>query len=546
MTAEEVIKVKHIIQTLLKAKKNIRLYPANNPIYVKTINDTFVVFDEFLNYKDELVLKIKQKEIFYGSDHVYHNPEKENNFAFFFFKDGIRELSFKKGLSKHELEGFLKSIAVDFDREAIEDDIVTLFWEMDFTNIKYIVDESFLTEDEDFETKATNEIKSKVPNVDTFMKAYSDAFNAEDVKETSIINITNEDLHLLAKEKENDLQDKTNKLLKVVLEMILQTESTAELENIYHTLKDLIIYSLENKNLPVFINIIKKAKETAENNVTPDNVKKQINLLLSSVNSEELVRHVCKILESDIDIDENFLNEYTEFLNRNAITPLIVVLGELESIHGRKKVINLLTQVGKKDLQTLAKGLSDSRWYVVRNIVYILRQIGDKRALEYIITAAKHPDIRVRKEVIWALSEFKSSSALVILKDYLNDTDILIRKVAVKALCGIGSVDAREVLLNSVPGKDFLNKELDEKKEFFAALSNWKDPETVNFIIKILKNKTFFKRLRHNENKACAAYSLGLMGNKDALPALYKLKNSKNKLLREHASAAINKIEHGT
>ncbi|MBI5049990.1 MAG: hypothetical protein HZC11_03730 [Nitrospirae bacterium] len=183
MAAEEVTKVKHIIQTLLKAKKNIRLYPANNPIYVKTIDDTFTVFDEFLNYKDKLVFKIKQNDIFYGSDQVYHNPEKENNFALLFFKDGIRELSFKKGLSKHELEDFLKSIAVDLDRETIDDDIVTLFWEMDFTNIKYIVDESFLTEDEDFETKATNEIKSKVPNVDTFMKAYSDAFNAEDVKE---------------------------------------------------------------------------------------------------------------------------------------------------------------------------------------------------------------------------------------------------------------------------------------------------------------------------------------------------------------------------
>ncbi|MBI5050628.1 MAG: HEAT repeat domain-containing protein, partial [Nitrospirae bacterium] len=113
-------------------------------------------------------------------------------------------------------------------------------------------------------------------------------------------------------------------------------------------------------------------------------------------------------------------------------------------------------------------------------------------------------------------------------------------------LCGIGSVAARQVLLEKVRKKDFLTKGLDEKKEFFAALSNWNDTEMVNFIMNILKNKAFFKRLHHNENKACAAYSLGLMGNKDALPALYKLKNSKNKLLREHASAAINKIEHGT
>ena len=47
----------------------------------------------------------------------------------FFFRDGIRELQFRDGLTQQELEEFLKIITLDFEREAVDDDIVTLLWE---------------------------------------------------------------------------------------------------------------------------------------------------------------------------------------------------------------------------------------------------------------------------------------------------------------------------------------------------------------------------------------------------------------------------------
>ena len=57
----------------------------------------------------------------------------------------------------------MKIIALDFDREAVDDDIVTLLWEKDFQNIQYIVDEAFLVDvdEEDYETKAERRGKRK-------------------------------------------------------------------------------------------------------------------------------------------------------------------------------------------------------------------------------------------------------------------------------------------------------------------------------------------------------------------------------------------------
>ena len=82
---EEIKAARDVLQAILKSKKILRMYPSNNPIYVKTLEDSFDKFREFFYYNDELQLKIKQNEIFVGTDQVYSSTEKEDNLALFFF-----------------------------------------------------------------------------------------------------------------------------------------------------------------------------------------------------------------------------------------------------------------------------------------------------------------------------------------------------------------------------------------------------------------------------------------------------------------------------
>mgnify|MGYP001565579380 FL=1 len=538
---EDINVAKDVIQSLVKAKKIIRLYPENNPIYAKTIEENFSKFADFFNYRDELTLKITQNEMLLDSVQVYHNPETEDNLALFFFRDGLRELSFKKGLSREELEEFLKTITLDFDREDSEDDIVTLLWEKDFQNIKYIVDEISLMEDEDYESKAVAEIKSKAPGDDAFLEAYTDALNAKDIGDIPIVNLTDKDIQLLVKEIERDQSDKTREFSEILFKMLLNAESQAEYEDAYCFFKDTIVHCLKHGDLKVFVDILKRAKGIGESPTISENIKNQIARLLRVANSDESIRYIGEIFDSNI--DKNILNEYIRFLDKNAIPLFISLLGERDTISARKKVISILIQLGKDDIQAIASALHDTRWYVVRNIVYILRQIGDEGVVEYILNTVRHEDARVRKEAIKALGELKNPLALRALRECLNDTDITIKKSAVRAIAAIGSETAKRMLLERVSEKSFRDRDFDEKKEFFEVLAQWNDPDVVDFMMRILKKRSFFKRARSDENRACAAHSLGLMGNKDALPALYKLKDSRNKLLRDSVNTAIKKIE---
>lgn len=542
---EELKAAKDVIQAILKSKKILRMYPSNNPIYIKTLEESYNKFREFFHYNNELQLKIKQHEIFFGTEAVYSNFEKEDNLALFFFKDGLREITFKKGLTIDEIETFFGVITLDFDSEVIADDVVTLFWEKDFQNIRYIVDEVILADEEDYESSAVKEATEETNEPDNLIQAYKDAVNESEIKrEISIVSLTDEDLQDLLIEFEKDSREKTGKMVNVLFEMMYLSETRKEFEDVSSFLMNCIDYSIINGNINIVTDILYRLKVLLDNKNISDEIKTQLKKIILFAGSDTLINRLGEIMDNGQFIDEKAFDDFVKFLDKNAIIPFVKMLGELKSIHSRKIVIEALTYLGPKDLVLLSSGLNDTRWYVVRNIIHILRKIGDKRAVDFLLKTVKHGDSRVKIEVIRALGELGGPGVVIALREALDDPEVKARVAALKALGNISSEAAKRIILDKIMDKNFKDREFDEKKDYFETVSRWKDKEVFDFLVSTLKKKTFFKSTKNDEIRACAAYSLGLVGNKDALNVLNKYKNESSKLIKEFAFTAIRKLEH--
>ncbi len=543
--SEELKKAKDVIQSFLKSKKILRMYPSNNPIYINTVDDNFKKFKEFFYYKDELRLNIKQNEIFFDSDQIYSSSEKEDNLALFFFKDGLREITFRKGISVEELEDFLKIISLDFNRDALEDDIVTLFWEKDFQYIQYVVDETVLADEDDYEERAVNSILEKQPDEDSIMKAYEDAVKEEVVQDVSIVPLSDKDLQLLLQEFERDSEDKTDKLTDILFEMIYLQPSKEDIEDVVGFFVNSVEYAVSRGNILLVTRVLSRFKLMLDDKNEVEERKRLAKKILLLSGSESIINILGEILDSGQEMEEKVFEDFVKFLDKNAIVPFMKILGELKSIHARKIVIDALILLGTKDIATLAKGLNDSRWYVVRNIIYVLRKIGDKRAVDYLLKTVKHGDIRVKKEVIRALGELGGGGVLQTLRECLDDPEVQVRSAALRALGNIRSEAPKRIIMNKIVDKNFKDKDFEEKKEYFEVLAQWKDSEVYASVVGIFKKKTFLGRAKNDENRACAAYCLGLLGNKDALPILNKHRNDGNKLMQELIFSAMKRLEYG-
>jgi hypothetical protein len=261
--------------------------------------------------------------------------------------------------------------------------------------------------------------------------------------------------------------------------------------------------------------------------------------------SDDAIDALGAVLDSNIKIDDEIFKIYIALLDRRAIMPFVKILGEIQALRGKKNVMDALVFLGRQDIKTLASALNDQRWHVVRNIISILRKIRDKGSVEYLLKAMRTEDTRVKKEVIKALADLGGQEVIRPLREHLSDLDAGVRIESARALRTIGSIAAKKILLEKISDKMFKEKDIEEKKVFYEILSKWKDEEVFDFLIGILKKGSFLWWDKNYEEKACAAFCLGLLGNKDALPYLQKYNDSKNQLLREFTQSAIKKLEYG-
>jgi hypothetical protein len=535
--------INDFLQALLNAKKMVKLYQKNNPMYGKAVDNLFTKVTNIFERTGDIVLQIEPQALFSNNEQVYSSHEQHENFAFLFFKEGLRELTFKKAVTKEELEEFLNIISLD-DKELRDHDIVSLLWDRNFQNIKHVVDEGVFAADDGYESEATQKVLEQITPDDKIMAAYKDALTAEDVTPFEVEPPSESDLEDVRIRIETDSEIKLYKIINIIFELFWQAGDRDELIQITSIMKSLIGYLINNGNIENLIDILEKISMTLEDGEIPDEIKASLKEVVSYAGSPNIVRAMGPLIDSRTDIDEDTLYQFATYLDKNAIQSFIELLGELKNYTARQMVMHVLTEIGRKDIKVLLDGLADRRWYLVRNIVLIIKQIGDMEAAYQLITKAKHADMRVKTEVIKTIGDLKVSQAISFLEENLNAEEQMVRISAVRALGHLRDEKAKEILIRHIKeNKSFINKNYEEKKSFFEVLALWKENDVAEFFSSFLKLKSYFSRKNLFENMACAAYGLGRIGNSEYLPLLKKYERSSDPLLKENVRIAIRNIE---
>lgn len=135
-------------------------------------------------------------------------------------------------------------------------------------------------------------------------------------------------------------------------------------------------------------------------------------------------------------------------LGPRAVNSLVDLLAEEEEKGRRRLLIDLLTQVARDDPAPLLARLSDDRWYVVRNLLTVLRDTHSE-ALAGIGNTASHPDHRVRMEALRVLAN-GGPSATPYLKKALSDSEEKVRGTAIGLLGAHRTSDSERLLLDAL------------------------------------------------------------------------------------------------
>ena len=148
VTEEELGVVRDIIRTITKTVKTFNVYPKDNPIYQKFATELFEKFNAFFESSDELKIDIEQYSLLCKESEVYRSEEKTDNLAMLLFSDGLRQITFQKGITYNEISDFIDILRFAPKSEMSDtDDIVTLLWEKNIKNMGYAAVEDTVDDD---------------------------------------------------------------------------------------------------------------------------------------------------------------------------------------------------------------------------------------------------------------------------------------------------------------------------------------------------------------------------------------------------------------
>ncbi len=218
-------------------------------------------------------------------------------------------------------------------------------------------------------------------------------------------------------------------------------------------------------------------------------------------------------------------------------TPFIEVLLDRIAIEDnmslRRFMMDRLIEMGPAAKDPVANRLGDNRWYVLRNLVTILRHLDDPAIIPLIRPLSRHSNNRLRHEVLSALVSLHDPSAV---QQILHDLDSSEREVQLAAitLSEMSYFPDIHNKLIAMLSKDGLSQvEYDLKSAVVKALGELHRNESLAEFIKILGSTSFLNSKLLTHLKIDIIRALERYPQQAVAPLLERLCSAKGDLARQ-------------
>ncbi len=148
--------------------------------------------------------------------------------------------------------------------------------------------------------------------------------------------------------------------------------------------------------------------------------------------------------------------------------------------YARRTFMDAMVALGQEGMTVVELMMVDPRWFVVRNAVAILGEVGGDRAVELITTSLAHSDARVRREALLSLARVGGEDAGMLVYGMIEDSDPEVRLAAAMAAGELKVERALKPLLTLLEGEN----DEDVVIGVLRALGQLGDPGAVNAIEK--------------------------------------------------------------
>ena len=232
-------------------------------------------------------------------------------------------------------------------------------------------------------------------------------------------------------------------------------------------------------------------------------------------------------------------------LGTDALQPLVDTVKDRGQVDLRGRAIEALQVSGSAGIKALSAELKKPNpWYIYRNVLRTLAEIGNPQANEDISLMADSVDERVRREVIWSLARIGSRDSLEFIKEALNDPSPAVKRTAVRVLGAFGDPAVVPFLVDIIETHTKRSREADRGLAEAAclALGDLRSSSYIPMLAEMLDRGGLFRRGKPDEIRAAAALALGAIGDPVVAPILERAMRDQSLLVRTSAEKSLQQL----
>jgi len=558
-TDDELILARDLTGALIKAIKAFRFYPPDNPALKGFRDPLLKKFQFFLNKYQSFEIQVGEYDLSFKGKILYENRDVKTSIAFLIYRDGLRKIRFMKGLEEWEVQGIIDILKQSENINQLEDDIVTLMWEKDFMHISFVATDEFLEETpviipdnvDRFRENLVFKPLAHHVEVDLMEEGSEEGVDLDDilskvieeplplVSDKRVYFLTPDEVEGLRKDVESETDPTfVFNIMDILFEILALEKEREPYQDAVNTLLKVLDAFLTLGDFAKAADLLKRVNIILKTYDLHDWQIETIRKIIVEAGEEVRIDRIGRVLEREEGRLED-VNAYLSLLQKNSIKPLVKLLGELKNSKTRRVFCDALSEIGKNAIEVFTPFTDDRRWFLVRNILYILGRIGKEQSLPYIEKALNHEDLRVKREAIQALGLIGGQKAIGLLVRALTDDDVRARCLAAINLGKRGKKAGLIPLLEVVQSKDFYKRESAEIKAFFNAIGMVGSNEAIPVLQQLLERKSWFGRGKTDEIRMGAANAIAMVGTPEAKVILEEGENSKDESLRDACLQAL-------
>jgi hypothetical protein len=512
---------KLLVVVFLQNLRAFRLYEPNHPILSKFFDRLWKTFNRYFNEFDVFSLQIKEHQLLHRKRIIYENTDMKESLAFLFYRDGIREIRFHKGLEIIEIIEFLNIVKKSDRVNRLRDDLVTLIWQANFPHIDITSIEDFLESGEGliptdkglpdqgsgFRAGSGQKLEPAVSNT-----LLLEDFAAEETvsPEQSLIEACQLDIQETERIDAETQQEESPDLFSLVddlIEILLHlSEEMDAYENLVSYFEQVFLKFFEWGEMGKVVGILNNLNGVLE---TMDLREKQVFALrriLEIPSGPEFVNQLGFSLKMEKGDPESTI-QMLHLLTRQALQPLLLLYQQLRPGKWKTSVRDRIIELSKEDIEPLVKLLPESKVPGMLQILDILGQVKHSSTIRHLYPCVRHENSGVREATLKLLRKF-NERGIPFIEKFLTDPEPKLRGKAALILSQLAREQAVKPLSKIIFSQDFHMRDYQEKASFMRALAETGTGEAISLLKKIARKGRWFRREKWREMKRCAEMTL--------------------------------------